>query len=335
MVVYLDDYVGNQHNLVLAENSNGWLTQEMAEWHGAMYISYAAAVRRLVYGNEKETLLTSYWPWHSTRKGDNPMEVHFPLSAHMSVSWVVAYAVLSAVVDFCEDGYDDTDSAKAFPNIFSQAVMDLVERVPPPELNADTMVETVSKNWLNKSQTQEASNKDTCNNLNGAEKEVPCIIAMICGPVGTVRRPQKLRTFLKKVVTGANGWGVETQIADGGWHYKLGYVAHAANATTTFFKDNTHTQVRALKVSYLRSYGEKWKDSRAKFTLRAVKAGTAFLEKTFTLEGSHNSNTSIAYQHELDLGEESIPPNVRVELNIQMIGGTSFKIIGLTMCNRS
>jgi hypothetical protein len=61
MIVYLDDYLGNRNNLILAENANGWLTQEMSEWYGAMYISYASAVRRLVYANQQAGILSSHW----------------------------------------------------------------------------------------------------------------------------------------------------------------------------------------------------------------------------------------------------------------------------------
>jgi hypothetical protein len=335
MVMYVDDYVGNQHNLILGENTNGWKTQEITEWYGAMFVSYATAVRRIVYANQQETLLSGYWPWWSDRLDPPRIQVHFPLSAHIALSWVVAYAVLSSIVEFCDDAYSDTHVAKQFPDFYPQIIMDMVERVAPPPLNADTKIETISADWLEKIATDTDKRDAMCGkkHANSTLREQPCDIAFICGPMGTVRSTSGLAQFLKYFVTGEVGWKIDSQVKDG-WQNKLGYVAVAKNATTTFYKAKTTNKVRAIKVYYLKSYGEKWEGSRARFTLRGLKNQKKILEKTFTLEAWHNSNTSIAYQHELDLGMETLSPDVRVELTAQLISGASFKIIGLVMCSR-
>jgi hypothetical protein len=336
LVMYVDDYVGNQHNLILGENTNGWKTQEITEWYGAMFVSYATAVRRIVYANQQETLLSGYWPWWSGRSDPPRIQVHFPLSAHIALSWVVGYAVLSSIVEFCDDAYSDAHVAKQFPDFYPQIIMDMVERVAPPPLNADTKIETISADWLEKTKTDVVTRDKMCGkrHLNETLREQPCDIAFICGPVGTVRSARSLQQFTKYFVTEDVGWKVDNQVKDGGWKNKLGYVAVAQNATTTFYKAKTTNDVRALKLYYLKSYGEKWEGSRARFTLRGLKNQEKVLEKTFTLDAWHNSNTSIAYQHELDLGKEALSAGVRVELTAQLISGASFKIIGLVICSR-
>jgi hypothetical protein len=107
-------------------------------------------------------------------------------------------------------------------------------------------------------------------------------------------------------------------------------------SATLQLKRMTPSEVRTLKVYYLKSYGEKWEDARARFAFRGLQGKKTILEKTFTLEGFHDLNTSIAYQYQLDLGlNETLPANVRVELAIQLISGTSFKIVGLVIiCNQ-
>ena len=326
LVVYLDDYVGNQHNLILGENSNGWLTQEMSDWYGSMFISYASVVRRLVYANQQETLLSAYWKWPK-------VEPHFPLSAHMSLSWVAAFAILSAAVDFCDDDYNDEALSRLFPEMFPQVIFDMVERVPPPKLNANTLIETVSDVWLEDTKADLANKARVCDQNETSVN--PCAIGFIAGPMGTVTGPPGLAMFLRYFTVNASGWQPDVSIQDGGWSNKLGYVATEANASTTFYRDSTPLEVRTLKVYYLKSYGEKWKDSRARFTFRGLQGEKTILEKTFTLEGFHDSNTSIAYQYQLDLGlNETLPAKGRVELAIQLISGTSFKIVGLVICNQ-
>lgn len=337
LVMYVDDYLGNQHNLILGEQSNQRLTQEMAEWYGSMYISYAAAVRRLVYANQQETLLSAYWPWWSKQNSKRPrIQVHIQLSGHMALLWVVAFSMLTAVVDYCDDDYDDQAASQLFPDMFPQVVMDLVERVPPPLLNANTTLERVSDKWLAASEANTEAN--VCGAVqeeeDAAKKTNPCVLAFICGPMGTIRSSGVMKIFLNRTSTRTKGWKIDDDADSGGWSNKLGYIATRHNATTTFYKDPTDTTVQSLKIFYLRSYGAKWAKSKAKFTLRGIHEKKKVYEKSFTLEGSHNSNTSIAYPYELDLGKNTLPKGIRVELTVTVIGGTTFKLIGMVMCNR-
>lgn len=330
LVVYVDDYVGNQHNLILAENTNGWLTQEMSEWYGTMFISYASVVRRLVYANQRETILSAPWPWQS-RKGS--VEVHFGLSAHVAVTWVAAFSFLSAAVDFCDDEYDDQALSSLFPDQFPPLVFDMVERVLPPVLNGFTTIQTISDMWSEAAKLDLANKVVHCDG-NETIKE-PCAIAFVAAPSGSVRTIPQLNQFLSRYTQNTRGWTTEVSMALGGWSQKLGYVANEPNATTTFYKDSAQSEIRALKVHYIKSYGPKWEESSALFTLRGLMEGRTILEKSFTLDAFHNSNTSVSYQHELYLSEQdALPAGARVELMIQLISGTSFKIISLVICNR-
>lgn len=326
LVVYLDDYIGNQHNLILAENTNGWLVHEMAEWYGAMFISYASVARRLVYANQKERIFTAPWPWESTR---GAVEVHFGLSGHVALTWAAAFSFLSAAVDFCDDEYDDHALSSLFPDQFPPNVFDLVERVPPPVLNAHTQIQTISDMWAEDAKIEAMQ-------CNGNETHVePCSIAFVAAPSGSVRNIPQLTQFLRRYTQNTEGWGAAVSLSLGGWSQKLGYVANAPNATTTLYRDPTPSEVRALKVYYLKSYGPEWEDSSALFTLRGLKEGTIIMEKSFTLDAFHESNTSVSYQHELFLNpEEELPAGIRVELTIQLISGRNFKIISLVICNR-
>ena len=333
MVVYLDDYLGNRNNLILAENSNGWLTQEMSEWYGAMFISYASAVRRLVYANQQAGILSSYWLSPSTN-GTWPIEVHFGLTAHIALTWVTAFSFLSAAVDFCDDGYDDHMIAKVFPGHYPQARLNLAERVTPPPLNGNTQLKTVSKLWLKDARTVLVDKASKCNRNHNQTQPDPCAITFMAGPVGIIRNRKQLETFLEDFSMNSSGWIAEDSNKTG-WKNKIGYVANMRHATTTFYRASTPSIVRTLKLYYLKSYGPKWQDSRAKVTFHGMDGNSTLLEKSFTLEAFHDSETSVSYEYQLNLSpKQALPANTRVEVTIQLINGTSFKLLGLVICDR-
>ena len=330
LVVYLDDYIGNQHNLILGENSNGWLAHEMAEWYGAMFISFAGTVRRLVYTNQQETVFSASWPWN----GKNSVEVHFGLSSHIAIAWVVAFSFLSAAVDFCGDDYDAQQFENLFPEHFPPIALEMLENFSPPLLNADTSIQNVSDQWLEQRNADLARQAVECS-ANHTFSEV-CAIAFVAGPFGTVRNARDLNYFLAQFSENSRGWIAEESMSDGGWTFKLGYVANEENATTTLYRDSSPAPIRAIQVHFLKSYGPKWQDSKARFTFRGIQSGGITLQKTFDLEGYHESNTSVTYEHSLVLNaeeQELLPVGVRVEMTIQLISGSSFKIVSLVVCN--
>jgi hypothetical protein len=326
MVVYLDDYIGNRHDLILAENSNGRLTNEMSEWYGVMFISYATAVRRLVYANQQAGILSPLWRI-PTKSGSRTIEVHFGLASHMALTWVVAYSFLSAAVDFCDDGYDDRRLSKLFPEHYPQDVLDLAERVIPPPLDGSTSLQTVSDKWLNRSMADLAKKALLCDDTETQREK--CAVAFTTGLAGIFQDETSIQRFLRNFTQNSHGWEVES-----GTTNTFGYVATERNATTTFYRDPTPSAVRMVKLHYLRSYGAKWDDSRVNVTLRGYdeKRNRTILEKSFTLEGYHYSKTT-AYGYGLDLSaNETLPANIRIELTIRLISGTNFQLNGLLIC---
>jgi hypothetical protein len=89
--------------------------------------------------------------------------------------------------------------------------------------------------------------------------------------------------------------------------------------------------LKTLKISYLKSYGEKWMNSRVRFTVRSIETNAhSAIVSTFDLEGYHNSTVSISFSYSSEL---LIPKGQRVEVEMQLVGGTSFKLISFMLCH--
>ena len=115
---------------------------------------------------------------------------------------------------------------------------------------------------------------------------------------------------------------------------KPGIVAKRKDAVLQFDILDLLIPVKVLTIQYLRSYGKAWKGSEVLITVRRKRELT-YWTKTATkqLFGIHNSKTSITYESEIRFPDEiEIGSDAQVE--IQLTGGTTFKIVGMMMCSR-
>ena len=100
--------------------------------------------------------------------------------------------------------------------------------------------------------------------------------------------------------------------------------------------EKTPSRVKKLTLHSLFSYGPKWEGSKARFTLQWNHAPSGeHYNASFDVLGYHNQNTSIAKPFILDLGPDNIAEEgSTLDLQIDLIGGTTFKINALMICSR-
>ena len=324
MVVYFDDYIGNQHEILMGEMVNIRAVQEMSEWYNTFLVSYADAVRRLVYANTREGAFSGQWLYWTKNK----VEVHFPMSGHFTAAWVMCFSLLQSIVDFCDDPSDLR--SPPFPNEYPYTVLDLAENSMPPPLNKSVLLQHVSNEWMAATKEQERKNIDQCQ---GVETDLlpPCPFAFVAGPAGTVRNKDQINDYLDHSrVVNNDGWeGIDD--STNGWSVKIGYSPMKKGATTTFFIDDLKSDIKTLQLSFLKSYGEKWMESKALFKVRSIDANNRTdIVAQFELEGYHNSTVSISFPFSIDL---SIPKGHRAEVEVRLIGGTTFKMISFMLCS--
>lgn len=80
----------------------------------------------------------------------------------------------------------------------------------------------------------------------------------------------KLEGYLRPFRTQNDGFECQDDMKDG-WSRKLGYVAIKAGASVTFEVKDIQQDVRYVMLDYLKSYGDKWSNSQARFTASVMK----------------------------------------------------------------
>jgi hypothetical protein len=330
LVAYFHDYVGNFHDRLLGEHANNHAIHELSDWYHTALISYSDVIERIVLANAKEVAFSALW--------EKQIDVHFGMQGHFAASWVAAFGALQAVVDHCEDEYRVKESS--FDQQHSAAVMDLVERIPPPVLNRETRWSTISDEWKAEKERIAQEDRELCGTTAGnssatmSSEVVPCVLAFIANTAGTVRTKQALNKYLGPHISANVGWVAKDDISQGGWSNKLGWVANEPHASMTLFVDNIHTQARFIRIFHLKSYGDEWLNSTVHGEVRSIDANNnAEVVGEFKLEGFWDDKFSLTIPYTLDLDGKAIQPGNRIELSLKLTGGSQFKITSIMICN--
>lgn len=350
LVLFVDEYLGNQHNFIIGELFRFEAVDLLTDWYGtAGAVSSAQVVRRYIYANTREEIFSAQW---TTRKWPWRVDVHFGMPGHVFIAWTVAYSMLTMALNFCEEEtgrvgdhsalLDDNNKGadtnpRAIATDFVPAnVLQLVEEEVPPTLNTQLLVSDVATEWNNDATARKTELEKYCTDSSKtAAPTLPCSFAFVAAPMGTVRNAGALNGYMKQFVVKNDGWNGEQDMRNG-WQNKLGYVAGTPGASVLLRIDKTPNSVKTITLHTLKSYGEKWAESKAKFSLQwnHEESGTKY-STSFEILGYHNQTTSIAYPFVLDLGPDHIAEKgSTLDLQIDLVGGTTFKINSMMICSR-
>lgn len=287
LVIFLDDYIGNQQDRIIGETQYNKVVTELADWYGnVLHVSYADAVKRMVYGNTDQALFTA--PWPRDKYGQAGTEVHFGMVGHVTISWVLGFAMLDTLVSYC----DNEAFGKVMANrtrLVDESVRNRVQNVPPPPLTKETKLTHISQQWKQQEETRLKNQQENCGDPDFSKP--PCAFGFLAGPSGTLRRPRQMRSHMQQVVRANRGWDAVDDYYAGGFARKLGWVATGANSTFTMVMANLAKEVRVINLQTLKSYGEKWANSTALFTMTVTNPGQEQVTKYFQIEGFHDSQT--------------------------------------------
>jgi 16S rRNA C1402 (ribose-2'-O) methylase RsmI len=70
---------------------------------------------------------------------------------------------------------------------------------------------------------------------------------------------------------------------------KPGLIATEANACITLQLTNIHKAVRMINIQRIKSYGEKWRESKAQFTVLVENQKKTPYTAQFDVDGYHNA----------------------------------------------
>jgi len=287
------------------------LMQRIANYQHHFAWSSASVVRDHVYSNVTETLFSPVWNRRKKLGSKYQEQCHFPFSTHQVISWAFIYSVLQVAAEYCGE-----ESSLA--------------QWQPPALDIDLGLEDLEDD-LRKRQDRlgETATKEC------ALRGNPCVFAWTAGPeAGDAVAKKKMEDLFAKTLTINNGWQIAREMKDG-WARKLGLVASKSHAKLQFDVTDTKEEVTLLNLITLKSYGEKWEGSKANFTIQARHASDKSPYEpilSFEIEGVHDSHSSISYTHVYNF-PKSIPAGSNIRILVDLVGGSTFKITGMMVCN--
>ena len=85
----------------------------------------------------------------------------------------------------------------------------------------------------------------------------------------------------------------------------------------------------------MQSYGEKWAGSKIEARASVFKdedGEQAEVERSLEIEGFHDSQTSESFNFALDLGEDRAVEGDSLVIDVKLVGGPTFKIMGMMFC---
>jgi len=331
LLLYFDDYLGNEQREILNTHSFGRAAQTLANYYGFGLVSYADAMRELVYGDTSEHWFSpGQWP---------ERQVHPGMGMHISSVWFLAYNLLNIASAYCSDNVrvstnsipDGYEAVGGLPKLRgTKELKGAPKPVPtslPPELNANTTLDNISSNWHGKAQS-------TLFDLSTCEKAITrierCVFSWVGGLERFFEKPEHLEKRMKPVLVSNEGWKAS---ADSG---KLGYEATTNRAAFEMKLELKELEVQTLNFMVMTSYGEKWDGSKVRVEVyvdRSPKEKAKNPIKSMDIVGFHDRRTSETYNYKLDLDNDTVLPKDVLRVRITLIGGSTFKFMGMAFCD--
>jgi len=313
LVLFLDDYLGNEQREIMATTQLNQAWHVLSTYYGAGMMSYADVVRDLVYGDTKETTFTSKG-WYPGGGPEMKREIHPGVAAHMSMGFTIAYYLLELTSFACTMDWQANTTyfgGKGLPESVSDSTLNLIRypRPPPrhlpPPLLTNLSLASVSEDWLQ---------SDALPACRGNAKS-RCPVSWVSGMVLS-KDVKRIEEYLSPYIIEHGNWTINVQKKG-----KEGYEPDG-NGTMVWDFDLNQT-VSTLSLFYMKSYGDNWENSLMRVSLIDKNISTEIT----TLSGFHDKETSEMYTEEIALNATS-----RLRMAMDLVGGTTFKLMGITVC---
>ena len=200
----------------------------------------------------------------------------------------------------------------------------------PPIVDGELSLTAISQKWKDDWTERQKKIVEYCQ---GTGEAKPCPFAFISTQAGTHRFAGPLNDYIKRYSAENTGWHGTSDMRFG-WQQKTGLVPNKKGASLLLVLPKLASSVRYIKVQSMKSYGEQWAESETQFNATVENDGNVEYQTSFSVLGYHNSNTSIGYATDIDLGEHAAHVNRTLKLRMTLVGGTTFKIMGLLICSR-
>lgn len=357
LLIYFDDYVGNEQNEILQTTAVSETLNVLSTYYGIAHISYADAIRDMVYGDSAEEWFSPHG-WFD-KEGKFSRQIHPGTSMHISATWVIAFNLLNMITSYCSvtsGGSDIIDRNHGYQeradwekrNYGYRPIRGLPMLTDskhlaggpmpkpsglPPTLDATLKLETITQIWRgNSSYHDDSTDCDQHSNADNEPLTKPCAFAWVTGLSRSCKTKGCLNDKWKAFITENHGWAFEDD------NSKLGFACNGPNSTFVFELQKLSQPVRSIAFLVMKSYGDKWSGSKISidaFINRSPDTKEARVN-SMEIEGFHAKQTSEIYVSKMDLTKE-LPEGAlagdSVKVAVELVGGSTFKITGLAFCD--
>eukprot|EP00804_Cyclotella_cryptica_P023088 CCRYP_000332-RA/>CCRYP_000332-RA protein AED:0.27 eAED:0.27 QI:273/1/1/1/1/1/2/314/757 len=357
LLLYLDDYLGNEQNEVLTTMISSQVIHLLSVYYGLGSMSYADAVRDVVYGDTKEWWFQPNW----YENGAYQRAVHPHMGMHIANVWVVAFYFLNLASTYCSlpelEGSRNTGGESiqqrrhnrlhAGLDTNSKGVWDYAyqphrgmpylranielkggpqqkPRGMPPILTDDLSLENITQLWSDDANTNSHLWKSVDECLKDGKVtqedepiEKPCMYSWVVGLERFLDKPKALTGKLKPHVTFNKGWSASDD------NNKLGWVPSGVGSKFTMEWERVTQPIRAFTLMIMRSYGEKWEGSKLKVEIWSKEKLMAHQE----IVGFHDKKTSETYNIKIKIGTISPGDHDTATVDREITIGSNLKIV--------
>eukprot|EP00536_Pseudo-nitzschia_multiseries_P000701 jgi/Psemu1/233929/estExt_Genewise1.C_90007 len=338
LVVHVDDYLGPQQPALLGELSYVSVMTQLAKYYDTVGISYAEVVRDIVYQDQTDTTFAGI--------GD----VHYGYYAHQTIAWSVGFASLQLLVNYCDDEISSRTTTNE--NESNDAAAFTKEHIRnkklflPPQLTREFLLEDATTRF--DAAVDDAhrfyTEQGCASAADGAAGDAvvdrnPCVVTWISTPgnfnAGAISR------FMRQHESSNDGWQSERQNKEG-WSNKDGWIATKPGASFALRFESLEKKLKTFTLYFLRSHGDKWKDSLARFTIsRITKNPDDGSDNAPVVVSEHEISgvwDSSDYKYSITLFEtfefpEYVPEGETLAIEVKLVAGSTFKIMGMMLCS--
>jgi len=256
------------------------------------------------------------------------------MGAHISMMYVVAYNFLNMVTTYCdrleigpEHIYDS--NVHGMPELKLNQTLNgeprpKITTALPPEMTKDLSLDDISAKW------HEAENATIALAFNASECTTthatftPCTFTWEWSLINALNK--YIMDVVESYITLNDGWE-ETNESK-----KRGLTPTTSDAKLKMRFTNLTQPVEKLNFIVMQSYGEKWAGSKIEVKASVFRNREKAAEQSMEIEGFHAKNTSESFNFKMDLGGNKAVEGDELEVGINMVGGTTFKIMGMMFC---
>ena len=363
VLLHIDDYLGNEQRKIWETTELSQGVQVLANYYGFATISYADVVRDFVYGDTYESWFSANWWGGSGKKKKFDREIHPGMGMHIASTWVVVYNLLNLVTTYCSLPVpQSTNITEYYPgmmglpplhNDVEQAVGKPKPRpsngILAPKLTQDLLIEDVTRLWRSHQalNSRVISNSEKCNDDNEGDATtsathaapLKCPFSWISGLSLQQNNKTWIDEYFRSRASTWQGWILSD---DGG---KIGFIPTETSANSNGDNGNNNKQIvldfkdvtqpiQSVTFFIMKSYGTKWQDSKVRVQTYSRQKSSSTWDEVNVKEmvGFHDKNTSEMYTEAIELSDP-IERGGSLRLGAQLIGGTTFKLMGLAICS--